>query len=69
MAKINEAKGGVADRSFIDIIEIFINSIINHLQKEFYIKLSEETIRQLVIDLEEAVHRQQTLCGKGWKKH
>ena len=39
MAKINETNRGVADRNFIDIIETFINLIINHLQKEFYITL------------------------------
>jgi len=35
MAKIHEAKGGLADRSFMDFIEKIINLIINHLQKDF----------------------------------
>jgi len=35
MAKIHEAKGGVAECSFMDFIEKIINLIINHLQKDF----------------------------------
>jgi len=40
MVKIHEAKGGVADQSFMDFIEKIINLIINHLREIHY-----ETIR------------------------
>lgn len=41
MVNVYEEKRGVAERSFIDIIEKIINLIINHLRESIY-----ETIRR-----------------------